>query len=76
MRSQAYVIYDKEAEECGPIVLAKNDKVAIRKFHDSLKKLDNCTIDEFKLVRIGELDHDQIIFTVSEAIEVDVPQEE
>lgn len=51
-----YTIYDKQAEEYGPIFEAKNDNVAIRKCKIEFKDLP--TIDDFSLYCIGVVDHD------------------
>lgn len=51
-----YTIFDRVAEESGPVFEAKNDAVALRKFRDFMK---SNPIDprEFRLVALGRIDH-------------------
>lgn len=51
-----YVIYDRAAEECGPVYEAKNDQVAIRQFKQVMEKAIAGAWDEFWLYSVGELD--------------------
>jgi len=53
-----YVIRDLVAEESGPVFEAKNDLVARRGFRVALEKTRG-GLNEFRLMCIGEYDHDK-----------------
>jgi len=53
-----YVIRDLVAEESGPVFEAKNDQVARRGFRQALER-GKGGYAEFKLMCIGEYDHDK-----------------
>lgn len=57
MVNRLYVIFDKVAEESGPIFEAKNDAVAIRNYQNLVFK-DNVKHDDYKLLFVGVMDHD------------------
>lgn len=57
MKMQLYTIFDLVAEESGPIFEAKNDAVSLRKYNLNIQK-DGINTAEFKLYRVGEIDHD------------------
>lgn len=74
-----YVVYDREAEESGPIFESKNDSVAIRNYKQVLDR----TIykAEFKLLCLGTINHEtnkislfpeprEIIWNYDELVEV------
>ena len=46
-----YTIYDKVAEECGPLFQAKSDAVACRACRTSLSNVHD--VDDYKLLRVG-----------------------
>lgn len=54
---ELYVIYDKVADETGPIFEAKNSSVALRNVAHVLK--DSCLTD-YKLIKIGSYSHDGV----------------
>lgn len=56
MKQNLYVIYDKTAEEAGPIFQAVNNGVALRQVVNVLKPLPASLRDEYKLVKVGEFD--------------------
>lgn len=60
-----YVIFDKVAEESGQIFEAKNDGVARRSM---LKEWDKrgVSLSEFKLLRLGTIDHETCRVQVDE----------
>lgn len=51
-----YVIYDKVAEESGPVFEAKNDAVAARKMRDFAKS-NPIDPSEYKLLYVGNINH-------------------
>lgn len=53
MINQIYTIYDRVAEEIGPIVEAKNNSVAIRQWHNIMKNNDNK--NQYDLLNIGQI---------------------
>lgn len=72
MQTNLYVVFDKIAEECGPIFQAKNDGIACRQFVQLMDK--NPSKDEFKLICIGSMDHESILLEKSEIRTVNVPE--
>lgn len=56
MRRKLYVIYDRAAEESGPIYEAKNDAIALRNFS---QVVDGKPFSEDQeLLCVGEIDHE------------------
>lgn len=53
-----YTIFDRVAEESGPVFEAKNDGVALRKFQALALNTEGAQPDDFKLLSVGEIDHD------------------
>lgn len=51
-----YCIYDRVAEESGPVFEAKNDGVAMRKFQMFME--DKPFAEDYQLNCIGEYDHE------------------
>lgn len=51
-----YTIFDRVAEESGPVFEAKNDAVALRKFRDFMKQ-NPIDPREFRLIALGRIDH-------------------
>lgn len=68
MISKLYVIQDRVAEESGPIFESKNDAVAHRNFTKIIQTSTNP--DDFKLIHVGEIDHDTNVITQLEIREV------
>jgi len=56
MKHGVYVIYDKVAEDSGPMFEAVNNGVALRQACNVLKPLPPILIDDYQLVKIGEYD--------------------
>lgn len=56
MKHGVYVIYDKVAEESGPMFEAVNDGIALRQACNVLKPLPNTLVEDYQLVKIGEYD--------------------
>lgn len=51
-----YVIYDRVAQEGGPIFEAKNDNVAFRMVQEYLAKAPN----DYMVLHVGSLSHDPV----------------
>ena len=51
-----YVIYDRAAEECSPIMQAQNDAVALRGYRQALQNCDPVDRDSFWFYCVGSLD--------------------
>jgi len=58
MKMGVYVIYDRIAEEAGPLFTAKSDDVAIRNYRISLKDVN---ADEYRLYAVGEYDSEKVL---------------
>lgn len=56
MKVRMYTVYDKVAEEAGPLFTAKNDGVAARNFRNLLEQNQVQEKEEFKLLYMGEFD--------------------
>ena len=73
-----YAVFDKTAEECGPIFEAKNDGLAVRFFKKKLESVDPGLVEEFQLLQVGTLDHDKCLvesLDIPELVEVTVNTE-
>lgn len=57
MKTRLYVIYDRVAEESGPITEAKNDGVAYRGYKKFLESNEDIINDDFMLLCVGTCDH-------------------
>ena len=58
MKIMLYTIWDRVAEEAGPIICAKNDAVAVRNFRNYTKDVRE---DEYRLYRVGEYDNEKVM---------------
>lgn len=58
MKMGVYVIFDRIAEEAGPLFTAKSDAVAVRNYRISLKEVQP---SEFRLYAIGEYDNEKCL---------------
>lgn len=54
MKYNLYTIYDKVAQECGPLFEAKSDAVASRSARNLLQDVQSP--DEFRLLLVGYID--------------------
>lgn len=74
-----YVIFDRVAEESGPIFEAKNDGTAARAARDLVASAKGAKAHEFQLLKLGTIDHETNAITTL-GVPVDVhymmPQEE
>lgn len=57
MRVNLYVVYDRIAEESGPVYEAKNDGVAVRKYLQMLEK-SAVRLSDYQLLCVGSIDHE------------------
>lgn len=56
MQTNLYVIFDRVAEESGPVFTAINDGVAMRSYRNLVKELDQEARSEYRLYRLGYYD--------------------
>lgn len=56
MEKRLYVIYDRVAEESGPIFEAVNDGVALRNFRGLISRTEGVSPEEYKLFLVGTYD--------------------
>lgn len=69
---ELYVIYDKVAEESGPIYMAINEGVALRQAVQILKPLPVTTRDDYKLMRVGFYDLKTCKIETCTPVEIDI----
>ncbi len=62
MKVNIYTIYDKIAEECGPIFQAKNDKVACRACDSMISESCGNCVSDYQLWCLGEFDTEIMVF--------------
>nr|WAE43370.1 MAG: nonstructural protein [Microviridae sp.] len=67
-----YTIYDTKAEECGPVLEAKNDAVAIRHYKNALDQAKAGTQDEYWLYCIGEINVLDMVITGKKPRKIEV----
>ena len=63
MNTELFTIYDKVAQEAGPIFQAKNLYVAMRYVKDMIKD-NNINLTEYDLVRLGSFDSESMSLSV------------
>ena len=63
MNTELFTIYDKVAQEAGPIFQAKNLYVAMRYVKDMIKD-NNINLTEYDLVRLGSFDSESMSISV------------
>lgn len=64
MTKRIYVIYDRTAEECGPLFEAPNDGVALRSYRQLMEKLPVYQKADFRLYKIAAIDPHTMQFQV------------
>lgn len=71
MKTNLYVVYDRVAEESGPVFEAKNDGVALRRFSMLMQENSSKGLipEDFRLLKVGEIDH-----STSLVIPTDIPE--
>lgn len=57
MKTILYTIFDRVAEEAGPVFEAVNDGVAMRNFWNLLKEVPAYQHGDYRLYRLGFFDH-------------------
>ena len=70
-----YVIYDRLAEESGPVFEAANHAVANRQYRALLQRTAGVSPEEYKLFYVGKIDHSRSVieaFAVPEDVTQDV----
>lgn len=60
MKTNMYTVFDRVAEEAGPVFEAVNDGVAIRQFRNLLKDVPSYQHGDFRIYRIGTFDHSKM----------------
>jgi len=50
-----YVIFDKVAQEAGPVFSAKNDGIALRSCRNIMADVDN--LDDYRILCVGSFDN-------------------
>lgn len=66
-----YTIYDRVAEEAGPVFQAINDGVALRNTVQVLKPLSPTLRDEYQLIKVGSINTKTMELTVEPPREID-----
>lgn len=51
-----YSVYDKVAKKFGPIFQCVNEAVAVRRYKQLLKTVDDLSMSDFELVYVGRFD--------------------
>ncbi len=72
MINELFTIYDKVAQEAGPIFQAKNLYVAMRYVEEMIKN-SNINLTEYDLVRLGSFDSESMsisVFSKADAVEL------
>ena len=72
MINELFTIYDKVAQEAGPIFQAKNLYVAMRYVKDMIKD-NRINLTEYDLVRLGSFDSESMalsVFSKADAVEL------
>lgn len=73
MKTFIYTIYDKVAQESGPLFTAKNDDVALRNYHQ-LMASQRLNPFDYKLLNLGIYESDPVsIRSVLVPVEVETP---
>lgn len=62
MKMGVYTIYDRLAEQSGPLFEAPNSAVANRQYKN-LVMSSKVSPDEYRVLHIGDIDHDTSIIT-------------
>ena len=67
MTMRLYALYDRVAEECGPVWTAKSDAVAVRNARNGLKE---ARLDEWFLYCLGSFDPEKVELHAIKATQV------
>ena len=74
MKNNVYTIFDKVAQESGPLFECKNDAVAQRNFKDLIKR-ENLPPKDYILYLIGRFEHETMTMFCHDLIEVGLEEE-
>ena len=58
-----YVIYDRVAQESGPVFEAKNDGIAVRQMRNVLSENPASKPLEYQLLKVGTINHETNVIT-------------
>lgn len=75
MDMNLYCVYDRVAEQCGPLYEAKNDAVACRNFKAMMAAVPKVDLDAFDLIFLGTMDKDTmkiVVLDTPRTIEIDM----
>lgn len=61
-----YTIYDRVAEEAGPIFEAKHDAIAHRQFQQLIHQESVINQGDYALYCLGSFDHEKVLVTAKE----------
>lgn len=69
-----YTVYDRVAEQCGPVFEARNSGIAARNFRQLMRTVPKVDLDVYDLVKLGVMDKDSMKITLvdPEVVEVDL----
>lgn len=77
MLNKIYTIFDRVAEQAGPLFEAPNDGVAMRAFRNTLVKTPEYQMGDYRLYRLGSFDPDSMKMEIYGSIdEVLISKEE
>jgi len=62
-KNRLYTIYDRVAEEMGPVMMAPNDGVAMRGYRAALQQVCPSDSDAYWLYYIGDVDTATMVIT-------------
>lgn len=67
-----YTIYDRVAEEAGPILQCANDGVALRAYRQALQNVAEVDADAYWLFLVGEINTHTMAITVMEPLRIEL----
>lgn len=71
MISGMYTVYDRAAEQAGPIFVAATDAVAARQYRHILDQVPAYDRDEYRLYKVGEWDDKACkVVAMEEAVQI------
>jgi len=76
MKTSVYVIFDRVAEESGPLFEAVNDGIALRNFKNVLENVPSYQRGDYRLFKVGEYTNKPIQLVSCALEEVIVGSEE
>lgn len=77
MPNKIYTIFDRVAEQAGPLFEAPNDGVAMRAFRNTLERTPSYQLGDYRLYRLGTFDPEAMKMEIYGSIdEVMISKEE